>query len=343
MERTLKRCYILLFVGLIPWLTCKSSWAGWKPVEGNELPQVLAVVKSALVTNWEAMSRGWCQATVHQAVLQDSTIGPVELEVAWDKKCVGIIEYLYEQPLSNPPVPRSTPHMMICYTPTEKWVYSQETNEMFGEKVSSASRLRGDYDLRPQKIWLSVPGSNLSYLEVIHKIQEQGMRVSRDEGGRIRMASRGMNLEVDLNAGFMPVLFEVSMRQEELLEDEKKNIPLQFRYELDRDRHGVWYCKSAIMSRWPAGMQGEAVVRHFMAVHEYDSDPSAEKLHLDYQSMPIPPNTKVTSSIASHPGQWTYGKEREGRSTIEGAALRSLGEKMRMRGFSLSMAGSRLE
>jgi hypothetical protein len=327
------RCFALPIV-----LACRAASGEWTPIPEHEVPQVLQLAESALETQWNACSRGWCKGITHHSPQSDGSGGPMEIEVAWDKQNVCLLFYRCEIPISVPPKFHSTLDDVQLYTPHVVWSYSRVADMFFGNKRTSSTFIP-EWDIRPQEHWLKVSNSQTNHREHLEMMKKRGIHGSRSDDGRVQIYARGFRMEFDTRFGFGLVLFEYAMETNELLDAEKTTIPERYRYELASDAHGVWYCKDVMHWYWPAGGGGDPVDNHIMTISAYDSAPPPEKMRFDYKSMPIPLDTRVISMIPGKSGQWVFGKEKGGGAEIEGARFRNLGNQMRTRGFSHAERG----
>lgn len=310
---------------------CLSEWT---PVSPQETPQLLRVIESALSTHWTKTEKGWCRAIAHGALRSNGSPGPVEIEFSWHKDRIGYVEHQAEDTSATPEGSVKDLELMVCFTPKECWFYNSVAKSLRGQSTRKNSDLSPGREIRPQRVWLSLHNSRFKISDFVDVLTKKGVKILQESDGRVRLESPVWRLEFDLDYDYGPTLFEVGLKQSELGANEKNVRPARYQYELKKDIHGVTYCSDLIVSEWPIGAVGEPQVYHVMTVLEYDSDPQPAKMVLDYQSMPIPSNTRVTSTIPGKSGQWVYGKEHGGQSELEEADLRNLGDKLRTRGLS---------
>ena len=256
-----------------------------------------------------------------------------EVELCWDKTRTGL------KVLGSASVAGSTAQpaeMLAVYGEKEQWIYDKMSNRVLGYGNSHPKVLPRMYDCRQHVIWLTIMGSatpELTHLGLLRRMKAVQLQVFRSDDERLRFKTDEVLIEFDLRSGFSPVLFELHL-DPRVRQDSKTSNPVREKYEVAKDKHGVWYCKSLTRSLWRKGIDSDPSIQQVMMVHEYDSHPPREKLRLDYQTLGAPAGTPISSFIQGRSGSSFYGLDHSGIAQAEGAALSELGRKMQTRGFA---------
>jgi hypothetical protein len=320
-------CRACQVVMMLAGMYVTGAAAEWRAVSQEEAVKLRAVMESALTSHWERCRRGWCRGTT--IFFEDEQ----DFTCWWDGDRVGM-EVTAVRPVGDrDPLNSPTQQHLSLYLPNEHWVYKPEQQLCRGNGGVMAQRLPDEFDVRPQKFWLTILGSSpkFSHLNLLRFLTDRGIdfQIVVDETGLVAFDAEGGRLVLDPQRGFAPVLYESGLKR-----GDDKSTPLREAYELAQDRHGEWYCRRRVHTRWRNGLDQAPTIFAPAEVVEYDSRPAPELLRLSFESLKLPVGTRVESSVRSRPGTWAVGREKEGLGAVTEERLRVLGKTMRTRGFA---------
>lgn len=307
-------------------MVCSAS-AEWVEITGSDRDAEYQVVTAALESHWKHAERGWCRVHVDTGV---DLRGILEIETCWADSRVGV--QIREAHQGKPIGPVEVIH---AYGPKESWTYypAPSVNSMTGYGGIQIRQIDPQYETRPHRTWHSTTLSDKPGLTHLNMIKANpGSRLFRStDRNHVRVQYGPHSIDFDVASNYSPVLFQRYM--EVVGSPRPGRIPMKKEYGIARDRHGQWYCNSMTVTEWPQGMDEPSIASRIYTVLEYDSNPSPERMRLDYKSIGASPDTKVTSFVPGRSGSWEYGRGGGNQVDIEENQLRELSKKQRERGF----------